>query len=197
SDTYQRCITAAAWAPVMDPPARDGGETVTSDNSPSYRAPHCSPMPGPASLQAFPKPTRRYRIYMLRRISLVAASAAMVALSAVRASAANMASSTHKLSFPGLHGVKAWGTYKKVSKGVKVHVCAQDTSRSVFASGAVVVVYNSTRKLHTNLGAVAFGYHEQNCRDMTWLSPAQMRVYTFPATNKGTINHRSKTRNVY
>jgi len=134
---------------------------------------------------------------MLRRISLVAASAAMVALSAVPASAANMASSTHKLSFPGLHGVKAWGTYKKVSKGVKVHVCAQDTSRSVFASGAVVVVYNSTRKLHTNLGAVAFGYHEQICRDMTLRYSAHMQVYTFTATNKGTINHRSKTKNVY
>jgi hypothetical protein len=134
---------------------------------------------------------------MLRRISLVAATAAMVALSALPVSAANMASSTHKLSFPALHGVKAWGTYKKVSKGVKVHVCAQDTSRSVFAAGAVVVVYNSTRKLHTNLGAVAFGYHEQICRDMTLRFSAHMQVYTFTATNKGTINHRSKTKNIY
>ena len=134
---------------------------------------------------------------MLRRISLIAASAAMVALSALPASAANMHSSTHKLSFPGLHGVKAWGTYVKTSRGVKVHVCAEDTSRSVFAAGAVVVGSNSTRKFHTNLGAVAFGYHQSICRDMTLRFSAHMQVYTFTGTNKGMINHRSKTKNVY
>ena len=121
----------------------------------------------------------------------------MLALSALPASAAPMHSSTHKLAFPGLHGVKAWGTYKKVSKGLKVHVCAEDTARGVFASGAVVVVYNSTRKFHTNLGAVAFGYHESICRDMTLRYTAHMQVYTFTGTNKGLINHRSKTKNVF
>jgi hypothetical protein len=134
---------------------------------------------------------------MLRRISLVAASAAMLALSALPASAAPMHSSTHQLSFPGLHGVKAWGTYARVSKGLKVHVCAEDTARGVYASGAVVVVYNSTRKLHTNLGAVAFGYHQWICRDMTLRYTAHMQVYTFTANNKGQINHRSKTKNVF
>jgi len=134
---------------------------------------------------------------MLRRLFLIAGSAAMLALSALPASAAPMHSSTHKLSFPGLHGVKAWGTYKKVSKGLKVHVCAEDTARGVFASGAVVVVYNSTRKFHTNLGAVAFGYHQSICRDMTLRYSAHMQVYTFTANNKGQINHRSRTRNVF
>ena len=59
---------------------------------------------------------------MLRRISLIAASTAMLALSALPASAAtmHMQSSTHKLSFPSLHGVNAWGTYTKTSKGVRL-----------------------------------------------------------------------------
>jgi hypothetical protein len=134
---------------------------------------------------------------MLRRLSLIAGSAAMVALSALPASAAPMHSTTHKISFPGLHGVKAWGTYAKVSKGLKVHVCAEDTVRGVFASGAVVVASNSTRKFSTNVGAVAFGYHQTICRDMTLRFSAHAKIYTFTANNKGQINHRSKTKNLF
>ena len=81
---------------------------------------------------------------MLRRLSLIAGSAAMVALSALPASAAPMHATTHKIAFPGLHGVKAWGTWAKVSRGLKVHICAEDTARGVFASGAVLVATNST-----------------------------------------------------
>jgi hypothetical protein len=121
----------------------------------------------------------------------------MLALSALPASAAPMHSSTHKLSFPGLHGVKAWGTYAKVKKGLKVHVCAEDNAKGVFASGAVVVAKNSTRKFQTNLGAVAFGYHQSICRDMTLRYSAHVQVYTFTANNKGQINHRSKTKNLF
>ena len=135
---------------------------------------------------------------MLRRLSLIAGSAAMVALSALPASAAPMHSSIiHKLSFPGLHGVKSWGTYVKVSKGLKVHVCAEDTARGVFASGAVLVASNSTGRLTLNLGAVAFGYHQTICRDMTLRVSAHAKVYTFTANNKGQITHRSKTKKLF
>ena len=133
---------------------------------------------------------------MLRRISIIAASTAMLALSALPASAA-MQSSTHKLSFPGLHGVRAWGTYVKTSRGIKVNVCSEDTAHGVFASGAVVVASNSNRKLHTNIGAVAFGYHEGICRSMTLRYTAHLQVYTFTGTSKGMIGSRSKTKNVY
>jgi hypothetical protein len=134
---------------------------------------------------------------MLRRLSLIAGSAAMVALSALPASAAPMHVTTHKIAFPGLHGVKAWGTWAKVSKGLKVHVCAEDTAKGVFASGAVLVASNSTRKFSTNLGAVAFGYHQTICRDMTLRYSSHAKVYTFTANNKGQINHRSKTKNLF
>ena len=130
---------------------------------------------------------------MLRRILLVAATAAMVALSALPASAAT----THKLYFPGLHGVKAWGNYVKTSRGIKIHVCAEDTVRGVFASGAVVVTSNSTRKLHSNGGAVAIGYHQTVCRNVTLRYTAHMQIYTFTANNKGYINHRSKIKNIF
>ena len=130
---------------------------------------------------------------MLRRIFLVVASAALLALSALPASAAT----THKLYFPGLHGVKAWGTYVKTSKGIKIHVCADDTVRGIFAAGAVVVTSNSTRKLHSNGGAVAIGYHQAVCRNVTLRYTAHMKIYTFTANNKGYINHRSKTKTIF
>ena len=134
---------------------------------------------------------------MLRRLSLIAGSAAMVALSALPASAAPMHATTHQLHFPGLHGVKAWGTWAKVSKGLKVHVCAEDTAKGVFASGAVVVASNSTRKFSTNLGAVAFGYHQIDLPGHDPALSAHAKVYTFTANNKGQINHRSKTKNLF
>jgi hypothetical protein len=134
---------------------------------------------------------------MLRRISLVAASAAMLALSALPASAAPMHATAHQLAFPGLHGVKAWGSYARVSKGIKIHVCAEDTVRGVFASGAVVVASNSARTLHAKGGAVAIGYHQTVCRDVTLRYTAHMQIYTFTANNHGLINHRSKTKNVF
>src|SRR5205085_9776653 len=113
------------------------------------------------------------------------------------AAAASTHVTTHKIAFPGLHRVKAWGTWAKVSKGLKVHVCAEDTAKGVFASGAVLVASNSTRKFSTNLGAVAFGYHQSICRDMTLRLSAHAKVYTFTANNKRQINHRSKTKNLF
>ena len=133
---------------------------------------------------------------MMRRISLAAASAAMIALSALPASAA-MASSTHKLSFPGLSGVKAWGNYTKTGKGVKVNVCAEDMKKSIFAVGAVVTATNASGSMHGNLGAVSIGYHQTVCRSMTLRFTGHLKIYTFTANNKGMINHTSKTKKVY
>jgi hypothetical protein len=137
---------------------------------------------------------------MMRRISLVAASAAMLALSALPASAATMGSATattHNLSFPGLAGVKAWGNYAKVSRGLKVNVCAETTKKGIFAVGAVTVASNSTGKLHTNLGAVSIGYHQTVCRSMTLRYSAHLKIYTFTANNKGMINHQTKMKKVF
>ena len=134
---------------------------------------------------------------MLRRLSLIAASAAMLAISALPASAATAQSSTHKIAFPGLRGVKAWGTYVKTSKGVKLNVCAEDTVPGVFAAGAVAVASNASGKLHVNFGAVAMGYHQTVCRSMTVHYTAHLKVYTFTGTNTGRIGSHSKTKKLY
>ena len=73
----------------------------------------------------------------------------------------------------------------------------EDTAKGVFASGAVVVVKNSTKKLQVNLGAVAFGYHQSICRDMTLRYSAHLKIYTFTANNKGMINHQTKMKKVF
>jgi hypothetical protein len=134
---------------------------------------------------------------MLRRLSLIAASAGMLALSALPASAATMASSTHKISFPSLSGVKAWGTYVKTSRGVKVDVCAEDVTAGVFAAGAVVLASNASGSLHANIGAVDIGYHQTVCRSMTLRYTAHLKVYTFTGTSTGRIGSKSKIRTIY
>ena len=132
----------------------------------------------------------------MRRISLAVASAAMLALSAVPASTA-MASTPHKLSFPAVTGLKAWGTYTKVAKGVKLNVCAQDTSRSTYAVGAVALASNSNYKMHTNLGAVAFGDHAVICRTMTLRFTSHLQVYSISLNNRGMITHKTKLKTIY
>jgi hypothetical protein len=140
---------------------------------------------------------------MLRRISTIAAAAAMLALSALPVSAATLHSSTtrhsstHKISFPGLHGISAWGNYTKNGSKVKINVCAEDTVRSVFAAGAVTLVSNKANSKHSELGAVDIGYHQTVCRSETLLYDGHLRVYTFTANNAGRISGRSKTKTIF
>jgi hypothetical protein len=139
---------------------------------------------------------------MLRRISLIAASVAMVALSALPAYAApatmrSPAVTVHKLSFPGLPGVKAWGSYIKTPKFVRLSVCSEDTSRRNFAVGAVAVGYNSNWSRNANLGAVAIGYHQTVCRSGLVRYTAHMKIYTFIAGSHGKIVKRSKVKKIY
>ena len=104
---------------------------------------------------------------------------------------------THKITFPALRGVKAWGTYTKTSKGVKLYVCDEDTVRGVFASGGVALAYNGGWKLHTNLGAVAIGYHQTVCRTMTVHYTGHLMVYTATWTKTGRVGTRSANKVLY
>jgi hypothetical protein len=132
---------------------------------------------------------------MLRRLSVIAASAAMLAFSALPASAAAH-SSTHKLSFPGHSGVSAWGNYKKTSKGIYINVCAKDTG-SQFAVGAVVVATNSSGKKSRNLGAVAFGHGATQCRFGTIPYSAHLKTYLIGYTSHGTVAFKTGTKKIF
>ena len=126
---------------------------------------------------------------MLRRLSVIAATAAMLALSALPAFATTH-SSTHKLSFPRHSGISAWGTYKKTSKGIYVTVCAKDTG-SAFAAGAVVVATNSSGSRSGNLGAVAMGHGTTTCRFGTIPYSSHLKTYVISYNGQGFVTYKS------
>jgi hypothetical protein len=134
---------------------------------------------------------------MLRRISTIAAGAAMLAVSALPASAATVQSSTHKISFPSLHGVIAWGTYQRTGSKVRINVCAGDTVRGEFAAGAVTLAYNSSGSQHQMLGAVDIGYHQAVCRSETLRYTGHLNVYTFVGGSNGRIKAKTKIKKIY
>ena len=132
---------------------------------------------------------------MLRRLSVIAASAAMLAASALPAFATTH-TSTHKLAFPGHSGISAWGTYKKTSKGIYVDVYAKDTG-SAFAVGAVVVGTNSNGSRSSNLGAVAMGHGVTQFRFGTIRYSSHLKTYLIGYTSHGTIAFKTSVKNLF
>ena len=126
---------------------------------------------------------------MLRRLSVIAATAAMLALSALPAFATTY-SSTHKLAFPSHSGISAWGNYKKTSKGIYVVACAKDTG-SAFAVGAVVVATNSSGSRSSNLGAVAMGHGTTTCRFGTIPFSSHLKTYVITWNGRGFVTFKS------
>jgi hypothetical protein len=80
---------------------------------------------------------------------------------------------------------------------VKLYVCDEDTVKGVFASGGVALAYSAGWKLHTNLGAVAIGYHQTVCRTMTVHYTAHLMVYTSTWTKTGRVGTRSPNKVLY
>ena len=132
---------------------------------------------------------------MLRRLSVIAAAAAMLALSALPA-AASTHSSTHNLSFPSHSGISAWGNYKKTSKGIYVNVCAKDTG-SAFAVGAVVVATNSSGSRSSNLGAVAMGHGTTQCRFGTIRYSSHLKTYIIAFNSRGYVSYKSRYKKIF
>ena len=133
---------------------------------------------------------------MLRRLSVIAASAAMLAGSALPAFATTQSSSTHKLAFPSHSGVSAWGNYKKTSKGIYVNVCAKDTGHA-FAVGAVVVATNSSGSRSSNLGAVAMGHNTTQCRFGTIRYSSHLKTYLIGYTSHGTVAFKTGFKKIF
>jgi hypothetical protein len=133
---------------------------------------------------------------MLRRLSVIAASAAMLALSALPASAAAH-SSAPKLSFPSHGGISAWGTYQKTSKGIYVDLCVKDTG-SAFAVGAIAVATNSSGSHSANTGAVAMGHNSTQCRYGTIpYYSSHLKTYVIAYNSNGTIGYKSGYKKIF
>jgi hypothetical protein len=134
---------------------------------------------------------------MLRRISTIFAAAAILVLSALPVSAATMSSSTHTLSFPGLHGVDAWGSYTKSGSKIRVSVCAGVADHGIYAVGAVALSSNANNSKSQKFGAVAIGYHAASCVTENLKYTNHLRIYTFIGGNNGKIAKQSKTKSIY
>src|SRR3984893_3968094 len=136
---------------------------------------------------------------MLRRLSVIAASAVMLAASALPAFATTHPTthtSTHKLAFPSHSGISSWGTYKKTSKGIYVNACVKETGHA-FAVGAVVVATNSSGSRSSNLGAVAMGHNNTQCRFGTIPFSSHLKTYVIGYTSHGTIAFKTSLKKIF
>ena len=132
---------------------------------------------------------------MLRRLSVIAATAAMLVLSALPAFATTY-SSTLKLAFPSHSGISAWGNYKKTSKGIYVNACVKDTG-SAFAVGAVVVATNSSGSRSGNLGAVAMGHGTKQCRFGTIPFSSHLKTYVIGWNSHGFVAFKTRLKKIF
>lgn len=140
---------------------------------------------------------------MLRRISTLIASAALVGLCAIPASASTAAAhSVHKFNAPGIKGhynvVSGWGSYNKLSAArVQVTMCVKQTGNA-FAVGAEAVVYNNAGKTKNIAGVILQGHKGQTaCGHMTFLFySAHLKVFTFVGNN-GHIVAKSAMKKIY
>ena len=132
---------------------------------------------------------------MLRRISVVASCVAMLALSALPASAAN--SRIHVFSIPGVYGVRAWGTYFETGIRVRVSVCVEDTAPSVYGAAAVGLAFDSGYRHHDNVDAVTIGYDHTQCHVMSTRYTSHLVVEALSGYKNGKIRQRGELKQIY
>jgi hypothetical protein len=143
-------------------------------------------------------------LHMLRRIStLLVASAGMIGLCALPASASTTAAhaTTHSFTFPTIKGhnvVKAWGWYEKINAArVYVKVCEEQTG-SAYAVVAEAVVYNAAGK-SKNISAVILQGKKGNeaCGHITFtFYSAHLKIHSFVG-NGGKILASSAVKKIY
>jgi hypothetical protein len=132
---------------------------------------------------------------MLRRISVVASCVAMLALSALPASAAT--SRIHVFSIPGVYGVRAWGTYYETGTRVRVSVCVEDTAPSVYGAAAVGLAFDSSYRHHDSVGAVTIGYDHTQCHVMSTRYTSHLVVEALSGYKNGKVRQRGKLKRIY
>lgn len=132
---------------------------------------------------------------MLYRISVVAPCLVMLALSAVPASAAT--GGAHAFSIPGVYGVRAWGAYSHTGMRVRVSVCVEDTTPSVYGAAVVGVAFDSGYRQHDNVSAVTIGYEHTQCHAMTTRYTSHLVLEALSGYQNGKVRQRGKPKQIY
>ena len=133
---------------------------------------------------------------MLRRISILTAASAMVALSALPASAAAMHPKVHSFSIPGLPGVSAWGSYYQTGKSVSVTVCVKDTAKDISLATAIAIASDKSYHHYKGVIANAFGDGQHACTTITAKYTVHLSVSSASVNNKDKAK-LSKIKNIY
>ena len=132
---------------------------------------------------------------MLRCISIVASCLAMLALGARPASATT--SHVHVFSIPGVYGVSAWGAYSESGISVRVTVCVEDTTPSVYGAAAVGLAFDSNYRHHDNAGVATIGYDHTPCRTMTTRYTSHLVVEALSGYQNGKVRQRGQLKRIY
>ena len=107
------------------------------------------------------------------------------------------ASATHTLSFPGLKGIDAWGSYTRTGSKVKASVCVGVAAHGIFAAGAVALSSNANNSKSQKFGAVAIGYHQASCVTENLKYTNHLHIYTFIGGSNGKIKSQTKSKAIY
>jgi hypothetical protein len=141
---------------------------------------------------------------MLRRISTAVATAAMLGLCALPASASTAAAhhpASGTFTIPSANSaVKAWGSYSRYSASIiKVTVCVEQTG-SAYAVGAEANAYNDHGQtaLADEIGAVILpGAAHKACGTRYLRYLAHLKVHSFIGGSAGRIIKTSSVKTVY
>jgi hypothetical protein len=138
---------------------------------------------------------------MLRRISTVAAAAAMLGLSALPAAAATSVAhaSSGKFTVPSASSsVKSWGTYDIINAHrVQVTICTKITGSAFFVIGEAIA-YNASLSQHDAIAA-AVGQETpggESCSHANLLYTAHLKVFTEIGSG-GRIVAKSALKTIY
>ena len=132
---------------------------------------------------------------MLCRIGVFAACVATLAFSAVPAATAT--SRIHGFSIPGVHGVRAWGTYHDTGTRVQFSVCVEVTVRRVYGAAAVGLAFDSDYRHHGNVSAVTIGDDRTRCRVMVMRYAGHLVVEALSGYKNGKVRQHGELNRIY
>ena len=132
---------------------------------------------------------------MLRRIPVIAACVATLAFSGMPAAAAT--SHIHGFGIPGVYGVRAWGTYDDTGARVRVTVCVEVTTRSVYGAAAVGLAFDSGYRRHDNVSAVTIGDDHARCRVMVTPYASHLVAEALSGYKNGKVRQQGELKRIY
>ncbi len=100
-------------------------------------------------------------------------------------------------AIPGVHGVRALGTYFVVGTRVRVTVCIEDTARGVYGAAAAGPAFDSGYQRHDIVSIVTVGYDHTQCRVILARYTSHLVVEALSGYKNGKVRRRGKLKRAY